>query len=346
MAKFSHREQKWGGSSLKAEHEVETSAPLQGKRVFVTCSSGADFKTQRSQFVLFHIRAHEYEQRSKFQVGKGWSYSCSHNTGQNWNRHENLNEWTWPWSTQRGIGVGVAAKSKEKKKTHADVPLLYNFLLHLERALMTRYVAQASVPSLPLDPLLLAKLTLQSLMVHHKKLIHRAENQGVGKNSCKSGETRAIFLCAEIGSRWRKRTHSSSSVCPLLRSFSLSRISRWVRRRQRAIVPRVGPRKPPAASSGSWGGYVVTACLLFSRTRRKHISPLPCLGNRKQTLTKTLPHTDWAGKRWSLATRRFVLQMQTSNYPKVSDRMAALTNVYSPCCCCFQKYLYFMQTSP
>lgn len=92
--------------------------------------------------------------------------------------------------------------------------------------------------------------------------------------------------------------------------------------------------------------HAVTAWLLFFRTRRKHIFPLPCLGNRKQILIKTLPHTDWAGKRWSLATLRFVLQMQTSNYCKVSDRMAGLTNVYSPWCCCFQMYLYFMQTYP
>lgn len=76
----------------------------------------------------------------------------------------------------------------------------------------------------------------------------------------------------------------------------------------------------------------------------ENIFPLPCLGNRKQILIKTLPHTDWAGKRWSLATLRFVLQMQTSNYCKVRDRMAGLTNVYSPWCCCFQMYLYFMQT--
>lgn len=99
-------------------------------------------------------------------------------------------------------------------------------------------------------------------------------------------------------------------------------------------------------SAGSCRGHAVTAWLLFFRTRRKHIFPLPCLGNRKQILIKTLPHTDWAGKRWSLATLRFVLQMQTSNYCKVSDRMAGLTNVYSPWCCCFQMYLYFTQTYP
>lgn len=99
-------------------------------------------------------------------------------------------------------------------------------------------------------------------------------------------------------------------------------------------------------SAGSCRGHAVTAWLLFFRTRRKHIFPLPCLGNRKQILIKTLPHTDWAGKRWSLATLRFVLQMQTSNYCKVSDRMAELTNVYSPWCCCFQMYLYFTQTYP
>lgn len=86
--------------------------------------------------------------------------------------------------------------------------------------------------------------------------------------------------------------------------------------------------------------------LLCFRTGRKHIFLLPCLGNRKHILIKTLPHTDWAGKRWSLATLRFVLQMQTSNYCKVSDRMAGLTNVYSPWCCCFQMYLYLMQTYP
>lgn len=99
-----------------------------------------------------------------------------------------------------------------------------------------------------------------------------------------------------------------------------------------------------AAPGAADGGMQSPPGFCFSEQGGKVFFSPPSSGKQEIILIKALPHTDRAGKRWSLATLTFVLQMQSSNYCKVSNRMARLTGVYPPQQCYFQAYSYFIQS--
>lgn len=142
------------------------------------------------------------------------------------------------------------SKSKEKEKSLCSYPACFYCCYKLISIALGKgydyFVSGLGTRSLPATVSSVPCKTHSSKLNNlWQKLIHKTENKGFGKKSCKErGTIWQFFYASKMGSKWHNKNYPSSSFYHLSASFSPSSNLEGKSRpdglqKHRAVLPRV-----------------------------------------------------------------------------------------------------------